>query len=184
MLMMRRRRFSAPSCIKLKEKPDMFAYPGALPQATPAWTGYVEEMTDPYLDPCPQRPPGCRHSDVSMAGLLARGSVPATAFPVLPSGIMAQAIRLQLRGQPRLRPRSGHPHRVPFESPGLHPSGNHQWRVIGICLWSSTVLDERLQRILHLAGRQPSTSFRNPFSCRPSRLSAIEHYHFRPRFAA
>src|SRR5262249_42358939 len=50
--------------------------------------------------PAPRHP--ARTTTESTAGLLARGSPPVTAFPGCPSGNVARARRLQLRGQ--LRP--------------------------------------------------------------------------------
>ncbi len=50
-----------------------------------------------------------------LAGLLARGSLRSSAFPVEnTSGSSKLARRLQLRGQPRYRSLMGTPHRVPF----------------------------------------------------------------------
>jgi hypothetical protein len=52
------------------------------------------------IRPAPRHP--ARATTESTAGLLARGSLPVTAFPGGPSGNVARARRLQLRGQ--LRP--------------------------------------------------------------------------------
>src|ERR1700736_1193775 len=53
------------------------------------------------IDLAPRHP--ARHTTESTAGLLARGSPPVTAFPGYPSGSVARARRLQLRGQLRNR---------------------------------------------------------------------------------
>jgi hypothetical protein len=60
------------------------------------------------IDRAPRHP--AQHATETTAGLLARGSKPVTAFPGIPSGIVARARRLQLRGQLRIRNLRSSPH--------------------------------------------------------------------------
>lgn len=70
--------------------------------------------------PRPQSIPIANRVTLTVAGFLTRGSTLAARPSQFPSGFRwAAALRLQLRGQPRLWPLMGTPHRVPFFIPNL-----------------------------------------------------------------
>src|SRR3546814_2149935 len=82
-------------------------------------------------------------------------------------------IRSQLRGQSRLWPRFGRPHRVPYYSPAFHPSGNRPLfdTKISICQSMHCNVPGLVQLLVHTVEVESFTVDTAPLSTRLSNAS-------------